>query len=306
MGDAAHAESPDHDVFQKPFKVEPEFEYWNTPENYHSRHIGEDKLPKKMKVWRIQQSDKTFGSVVSRAYNFGYPDDEALVRGYNTGKEYGAVGVGRHGNFLQWGYSAPPSKMTVAGQKFFLNCILYIRKFNGKQPLIRRQSSTRESAVRLAAIINKVVNQDHKNFFMNNFPEELYSEYGNNADGLVQYYEKDTELVYHDNVFFVDHELKKLGIKSNRKISTLKRLIELLDNSEHDEVAKLLLKRYTEQSFSSKREWQNWFTKNRGLIYFSDFGGYKFRVVPQQYLEKTLEAEEKEPSAINVEESSDI
>lgn len=306
MGDAAHAELLDHEVFQKPFKVEPEFEYWDTPGNYHRRHVGFDKLPDKMKVWRVQLSDKTFGSVVSRAYGFGYPDDEVLVRGYNTGKEYGAVGVGRHGNFLQWGYSAPPSKMTEAGQKTFLNCILYIRKFNGKQPLTKKQSSTRESSVRLAAIINKVIDEDHKDFFMRTFPKELYNEYGNNADGLVQYYKKNLELVYHDKVFLVDQELEKLGIGSNREISTLEQLIKLLDNREEADLAKRLLKRYTEQSFLSKRGWRNWFEKNRERIFFSDFGGYKFRVVPQQYLEKTLEAEEKEPSAIKVEESSNI
>jgi len=305
MGDAAHAELLDHQVFQKPFKVEPEFEHWNTPEDYHRQHIGEDKLPDKMKVWRVQQSDKTFGGVVSRAYNFGYPDDEVLVRGYNTGKEYGAAGVGRHGNFLQWGYAAPPSKMTEAGQKTFLNCICYIHKFNGKQPLIRKQSSTRESAVRLAAIINKVINQDHKDFFMSNFPKELYNEYRNNADGLVQYYEKNLELVYHNEVFLVDHELEKLGIESNRKINTLEQLIKLLDSREEANLAKYLLERYTEQSFMSKRGWRNWFEKNRKRIFFSDFGGYKFRVVPQQYLEKTLEVEEKEPSTVNVE-GSDI
>ena len=42
------------------------------------------------------------------------------------GKMNGAVAVGRHGNFLQWGFSAPPSKMTDAGQKLFVNCLYYI------------------------------------------------------------------------------------------------------------------------------------------------------------------------------------
>ena len=127
MGDAAHGESLEHEVFQKPFKVEPEFEYQDTPPNYHRRHLGEDKLPDKMKVWRVQNIGKRSGSVVARAYGFtDSPDTEVLIKGFNFGKEYGAVGVGRHGNFLQWGYSAPPSKMTDAGKKFFLNCLCYI------------------------------------------------------------------------------------------------------------------------------------------------------------------------------------
>ena len=70
-------------------------------------------------------------------------DAEAIVLGFNSGKEYGAVGIGRHGNFLHWGYWAPPSQMTEAGKKLFLNCIHYIHKFDGKVPLIRRSSSHR-------------------------------------------------------------------------------------------------------------------------------------------------------------------
>ena len=201
MGDAAHAESLEHEVFQKPFKVEPEFEYRKTPANYHSRHLGEDKLPDKMKVWRVQNTGKTFGGVVARAYGFtDSPDTEILALGFNSGKEYGAVGIGRHGNFLQWGYSAPPPKMTDAGKKFFLNCICYISRFDGKAPLIRRSSSHRLNVLRLAAIINRI-SGNKKEFFTRIFPTELWEKYGSNPSGLVQYYRENLEFVYWNRVF---------------------------------------------------------------------------------------------------------
>ena len=283
MGDAAHAESLEHEVFQKPFNVEPEFEYWDTPANYHRRHLGEDKLPNKMKVWRVQRTGKSSGGVVSRSYNFGdYTDDEALVMGYNRGKEYGAVGVGRHGNFLQWGYSATPSQMTEAGQKFFLNCIFYIRKFDGKGPLVKRHRSSRINSIRLAALVNKI---SDKNFFSRTFSSDLMEKYEKDPNGLVQYYRDNFEFIYHDKVFLIDYELKRLGIESNREISTLQKLIELLDNQKHAEIAKRLLRRYTDETLITKAAWQNWFEKNSERIYFSDFGGFKFRVVPEGYLE---------------------
>ena len=62
------------------------------------------------------------------------PDTEMLVAGYNLGKMDGAVAVGRERNFLQWGFSASPSKMTEAGRAFFLNSVCYIAKFSGKEP----------------------------------------------------------------------------------------------------------------------------------------------------------------------------
>ena len=123
MGDAAQGEPIKHEVFSSPFEVEPRYESWETPGNYRG-FPGGDKLPQEMKVWRIQNTGKRSGGVVSRLYGFtDSPDAEILTPGFNVGKESGAIGVGRHGNFLQWGFSAPPSKMTDAGRKFFLNYI---------------------------------------------------------------------------------------------------------------------------------------------------------------------------------------
>ena len=156
MGDAAQGEPRQHEVFSKPFKVQPAFEFWKTPSSYRGYPGGKD-LPDKLKVWRVQNTGKDYGGVVT--HGFGYedsPDAEILTAGFNTGKESGAVGVGRQGNFLQWGFSAPPSRMTEPGKHFFLNCICYIHKFDGKAPLIRAHSMDRIRAVELALISNRV------------------------------------------------------------------------------------------------------------------------------------------------------
>ena len=283
MSDAAHAELLEHEVFQKPFKVRPEFEQWDTPWNYPDRNLSENKLPDKMKVWCVQKTSKRFGSVVARSYGFNdSPDAEVLIKGFNTGKEYGAVGVGRHGNFLQWGYWAPPSKMTEAGRKFFLNCICYIHKFDHKAPLIHRSSSHRWNAVRLAAVFDRIKD---KNFFSGTFSPELIKKYEGNADGLVRYYKNDFEFIYRDRTFQIDRELKSLGLSSNRTLESLERLIGLLNDETKADTARLLLKRYTNQSFQDAEGWKQWFENNRDRIYFSDVGGYKFLVIPEGYLD---------------------
>ena len=286
MKDAAHAESLEHEIFQRPFKVEPEFEQWDTPSNYRRRNLGEDQLPDKMKVWRVQNIGKRSGSVVARAYGFtDSPDAEALVKGFNTGKEYGAVGVGRHGNFLQWGYSASPSKMTEAGKKLFLNCICYIHRFDGKAPLIRIASSDRLNALRLAAIITRI-SGDKKEFFTRTFPTELWGKYGTDPDGLVKYYRENLEFIYRDRAFLIDSELKLLDLDSNRNLDSLERLIGLLQDETKADTAQLLLARYSNQSFQNADDWKRWLENNRDEIFFSDVGGYKFFVVPEGYLDK--------------------
>lgn len=131
-------------MFQKPFKVEPVYEEWDTPDNYR-RYPGGKELPDKVKVWRVQtlaakpgDMKRPFGAV-ARPWDAGeLSDSEILADGYNRGKMNGAVAVGRQGNFLQWGFSASPSRMTDAGRNFFLNCVCYIAKFDGKAPKERR------------------------------------------------------------------------------------------------------------------------------------------------------------------------
>lgn len=284
MGDAAHGESLDHEVYRAPFAVQPPFESWDTPGNYISRNLGPEKLPEKMKVWLVQKTGKSFGGVVATAYGFtDSPDAEILVPGFNTGKEYGASGVGRHGNFLQWGYSAPPSQMTEPGRKLFLNCIHYIRRFEGKAPLIRRQGTSRLDTIRLGQIINRIKG-DQKEFFLGQFPSELYATYGSDPNGLVRYYRENLEWVYRDGVFKVDEELKALGIESNRQVGSLQRLVELLDDPQHGATARQLLARYTDQRFETSPQWRKWFDESKDRIFFTDVGGCKFQVVPKGYL----------------------
>jgi hypothetical protein len=282
MADAAHGEPPKHEVYSKPFKVKPKYSFAETPSNYHEYPDG-DKLPDKMKIWLVQDTGEPFGSVVARSYGFtDSPDAEIIALGFNMGKEYGAIGIGRHGNYLQWGYWGAPSQMTEAGKKLFVNCICYINKFDGKAPLVRQSSSHRTNAIRLAALINRITDDE---FFARTFPENLKDKYGNDPNGLVKYYKDDFELIYRDTHFQIDDELKSLGISSNREIDTLQSLINLLSDSSKADLAKKLLDRYTEKSFQSKAQWQTWFDENKDRIYFTDVGGYKFLVAPEGYLE---------------------
>lgn len=285
MANAAHGESLEHEVYHTPFKVEPEFEYWKTPSNYHDRHIGTDKLPDQMKVWKVQNSDR--GNVVSRSYGFeDSPDAEAIALGFNRGKEYGAVGIGRHANALQWGYFDPPSEMTEAGRKLFLNCICYIHRFDRVRPLVHTNGSHRLNAIRLALLIDRI---DDKSSFSSTFAPELMEKYKGNAQGLADYYRQNLELVYRDSragfTFQMDADLKALGLESNRTVETLGKLIELLRDRGQAETARRLLERYTDQykRISSAEQWQQWFDENKDRIFFSDVGGYKFFVVPEGY-----------------------
>jgi hypothetical protein len=290
LSDAAHAESLDHEVYSKPFKVEPQFETIKTPGNYR-RYPDGDKLPDQMKVWRVQDTGNRIGGVVAQPYGFtDSPDDEMLAVGVNTGKQYGAVCIGRHGNILMWGYSAPPSKMTEAGKKLFLNCICYIHKFDGKVPLIRRIAQHRLNTLRLAPGAERSLQRrrkENEKKFIPFIPDDITEKFLGDPNGFVQYYKDNIEFIYMDldRQFRIDNELKSLVLKSNRKTETLEKLISLLEDEKNSDTARHLLARYTNKSFQNVEQWHSWFEENKDRIFFSDVGGFKFFIVPKGYLE---------------------
>ena len=282
MADAAQGEPKKHEVFEKPFKVQPVFEMRSTPESYRHYPDG-DKLPSQIKVWKVQDTGQQFGSVVTHSYGYeDSPDAEILTPGFNDGKESGAVGVGRHASFLQWGFSGPPSKLTPAGKNFFINSICYIHKFDNVAPLVRQQAMARTYLVHLASIL-PILN-DPNEFFEGIFAKDLKKIYQSDPKGFGKYINENLEFIYFINIYQPDMELKSLGIPSNRQGQTLERLISLLEDEKQKELAQKLLLRYTTESFQTQAQWKGWLESNKSRLYFSDMGGYKFRVIPEGYV----------------------
>jgi hypothetical protein len=264
-------------VYHTPLAVQPEFEFRPTPDNYRATYQGPGKLPDRIKVWRVQ--DSATGNVLADSLGFlDSPDTEILALGFNLGKAYGDIGICRQGSFLQWGYGDPPSQMTEAGRRLLINCIHYIRRFEGKAPLVRLRANGRRFVLLLASLITTTP-EDKKEFFLRSFPAELWEKYHNDPEGLAGYYQANMELVYRDtNIYRVDEELRSLGLESNRTTQTLVRLFELRKDPAHRDIADRLLDRYTDGQTTFD------FQNGRDRIYFRDVGGYKFYVVPEGYL----------------------
>jgi hypothetical protein len=277
MSDAAQGEPKPHPAFKTPFKVEPKFETWKTPQSYRGYYGGKT-LPDEVKVWRVQNTGKDYGSVVSSCAGLeDSPDAEILTPGYNRGKANGDAGVSRQGNFLQWGFCGSPSQMTEAGRNFFLNCLCYISRFDGKTPLVRKQCMARSYILTLAGLIARIKNPSW-------FPPDVIDQYRADPDGLVKHLADNVELIsYQDGKYVIDEDLSALGIASNRKLATLEKLIALLDEPAQSAVASKLLRRYTTESFETAQQWRQWLADSRNRIYFTDDGGYKFMAVPKEW-----------------------
>ncbi len=260
--------------------MEIELETVNTPSSY-LRTLPEGKtLGKTMQVWYVQEALTGIKGVIT---NIISPEDafdaEPILLGFAPGKAYEAVGIGRHGNFLQWGYAAAPSQMTPAGQNLFVNCICYIHKFDGRQPLARNQALSRSRFLRYTEYF--VEKPQSAARFLS---AELMEKHQDNIEPLMQSYRDNIGLLYQaeDGRYYIDEELKSLGFETNNDPANLDKLIELLSDTEKATKARALLNRYTGNSFKNPQQWRQWLDAARNRLIFSDSGGYRFFVLPER------------------------
>ncbi len=312
---------PTHEIFQKPFAVNLEFEDEPTPADY--RHWpGGDKLGEKIKVWRVQT--KNFPEIdpglVSDPYGFAdSPDAEVISSGLNS-KGPESVALGRHGNFFLWGFSASPSDMTPDGRTCFLNAICYIKKFDGQRPMVRKTSQGRRWALVYAGYpkmfsedrvkqmveefrkrkdempeeLRKQVGDDPEGYYrkmmqssldsiMQMFPKDLRDRFGMDADKYRRYYEENLEYLHPSPTggSLAVDEDVKALGISNRNVELLDRCIGMLGDDSERDRAMRILKRYTSENFDNADQWRGWLNKNRDRLFFTDTGGYKFLIAPE-------------------------
>ena len=76
-----------------------------------------------------------FGGYTNRFRDGGCP---RRLRKSVCAKTLDAVAIGRHGNFLRWGFSASPKYMTEEAKTVFTNAVVYISQFAGQAPIARK------------------------------------------------------------------------------------------------------------------------------------------------------------------------
>lgn len=242
-------------------------------------------LDKTMKVFRIQDTGNKVGeagAVAPGVYAEYRGEAEMITLGFAPGKAYDSVGIGRQGNYMLWGWSAAPSQMTPAGQKLFVNCICYMHQYD-KKPFVAipRRAMTRDPD--LVRVLDRIQSSPSAaaTYLSRYFPLETRTQYENDLAGLLEHYRENVEFIYVDqNKFYIDEDLKSLGIDSNRKVAMLKTLIDLLADASKAQVAQKCLVRYTDQKFTSAPAWSRWYEENVPHLIFSDRGGYRFYKVP--------------------------
>jgi len=179
----------------------------------------------------------------------------------------------------------------------------------GRPPLVRKQAMNRRCAFHYRAFSPDLVKKYEGR------EDELYQLCKDNVE-LLRYEQRQLSANTFEIMFPIDSELKELGIASNRRISTLERLIGLLAperaSSQPDlgfferlqakrryqkqaKTARRRLTRYTGLDFKTHEQWRQWLDEHRARLFFSDFGGYQFYVIPEGYPAVSAPDATKEP-----------
>jgi hypothetical protein len=133
-----------HPIFKGPYKVKLDLVEKPTPQPALEYQFEFDQpIPKTQMMWKVQnkgyQNTKGFRiGMVSRPEGFTDSPEAEVISGGVSAKSPTAVAIGRHGNFLNWGFSASPADMTEQAKKVFANAVVYISKFAGQRPIARK------------------------------------------------------------------------------------------------------------------------------------------------------------------------
>ncbi len=283
----AHGLRRDHPIFRAPLAVELSLEPLPPPLHYYDWPAGAAgaKLGDAIETWTVHRDTYPqidFG-LVSDPYGFeDSPDAEIVAAGLNA-KGPRSVALGRHGNWFHWGFVGAPDRMTPSAQRVFVNAICYMRAFEGRTPLVEKLADAREKVF---------VHVEYLRGFGDASPSALVRMFpadareavgfldGSPADEIAQrlhaYFT--SELEYLRAGFELDDDAKALGV-SNRSLSFPGALLARFAADPSDALATRLVARYFDPADASDAASLRAFVAaNRGRLFFSDVGGYRWFV----------------------------
>jgi hypothetical protein len=280
---------PSHPIFNEPLKVNLTFEDRPTPGNYPEL-AGDVEIGKTIEVWPVQT--KKFPEIdpglVSNPYGFDdSPDTEVISSGLNS-KGPDSLALARQGNFFLWGFSASPRDMMPEARKCFVNAVCYIKKFDGRKPIVRKRGTglIRAGTLSSAYYWRRKAAQGG---FEGSYPDLIRERFGNDPAKYLAWVQENLEYLRFEGEPYrarpvVDEDVKSLGL-SNRKVELLDRCVSMLERGDRPDLALRILKRYTTEGFSDAKQWRSWLAANRHRLFFTDVGGFKFLVALESQVE---------------------
>ncbi len=277
---------PGHELFQKPFPVTIALEDTPSPDNFAKWEPGFGPTLKTFPIFAAYDEKKDEPGLVTSDMGFeDVPDAERILGGINMkGPDYAAVA--RHGSFVMWGFHALPEGFTDAGRRLYLNALAYAVAHKGAEvETLRLRPSRTDLLEALTIFLGLYPEAERAGMLQRHFagepiPAELLTD---QAAGRKWYAERapflhpvadgsDWNTAYQ---LAVDPECKALGF-ANDSLPFLDALAARLAKDKQDALATTLAARYVPDV--PLPEFGAWLAKNREQLYFTEAGGWIWRV----------------------------
>ena len=330
LGEFAFGLDEAHDIFNRPYKVDIRYEDIATPNGIFGYYSGRDVGPT-MPMWRVQSTDAHTEAAeyppgfVSKE-GFGDSPDAEIISGGSSIKSRNVTAIGRHGNFLQWGFRASPRFMEDAAKLAFVNSIHYIANFDGEPAYTKRVKGSvpRDRALdypfrvsdrgqelaraeherrlkqyeerlalveageldRLTVSRRGVPKMRDQHYYAKLLNQELVEKIGENWNQYLEYYLDNYDYLTTVGNTRIDVDPDAQALGIANNDPAI--LDAAIDRlgGSDDELAARILARYTNESFDSAGAWREWVDANRDRLYFTETGGYKFLIEPSNSGEK--------------------
>ncbi len=174
LSDMALGWNATHPIFQGPVKVKLATEMRPTPPPAleFAKLMGET-LPAQTEMFQIQtvnfENNKGYRiGMVSRPGGYLDSPEAEVISGGQCDKSIDAVAIGRHANWLTWGFSASPTYMTEVGKALFVNAVVYMKQFAGQHPIARKLDEGVSTRDHIAMLKNLVTRESWKDYNQTN------------------------------------------------------------------------------------------------------------------------------------------
>lgn len=277
---------PEHALFERPFPLDLRIEETPTPDNFRrwDPNVG-DTVPT-FAVFERGGEGKVEPGLVTGDHGFeDVPDAERILGGINM-KGPGYAAIARHGSFVMWGFHCLPGELTPTGRRLYLNTLAYATAHAGAPVETLRLRPVRTDLLDFLEVFASFYPEERRaavlarHYAGDDVPAELLSSpelarawYDARApylhpasDGAR--YESALELE-------VDPDCAQLGLP-NDALTFLDALVERLAADPSDALAGRLVARYVPDV--APAELGQWLAENRDRLYFTEAGGWVWRV----------------------------
>lgn len=201
-------------------------------------------------------------------------DAEVIALGLSgKGPDRGAIT--RHGPYTLWGFAGGVERLTRAGKALFVNTVHFAAGQKEAQVLEYRLSKTRDG---LYAYLHRArtAAPGLLNTLKRYLPESMA---GKDIDETEAWIDANRAWFYPEGRrFLVDDYARRTGIP-NHKRKFLERCLADLEKENTRNQAHAALRRYTSLDLGAEPEpWRKWYRENRDYLYFSDCGGFRFKI----------------------------